>query len=442
MLLKNTYIPHIYKELDQSLTVNVINIHFNSLLNKVFNTLKLKRKNRIKKKEFLKVALLNIKIGVESKTYIAVHLNKNHYSIPQRYKKSFFAYSIVKDVIDELKAQGWIYKIKGSFNKAKKSGFPTRIRPLSKLEFELRKISLNDIIVEIPDELIHLRKDVAGHRVAINYKDTKLIKQMRADLLDYSLLRKQSIISLVNVPKTLFKTHWDELKHFVNTGIQNLTIKKGLISYIPLRTTFLIRKFNDTFNKGGRFYCGIESNLSKHLRPFIHINNCPTVELDYSGMHIRMLYHLKQRQNKKDLYNIEPQNPKLRDIYKDVALISINSKIDKAVKAIRLCLANKPTKKLLPNLNDLTLKSLIKNFINAHGAIKDKLFSGIGIYLQNLDSMIANNILTHFTKKKVLCLCIHDSFIVPNKYLAKLDQIMKRSYKKEMGYFPVIKRST
>lgn len=440
MLTKNTYIPKIYKELDQSLTVslNIIPL-FDSLLDKVFNSLNLKRNNRIKKKEFLKAALLNLKIGAGSKTYIAVHLNKNHYSIPQRYKKSFFAYSIVNDVIDELKAQGWIYTIKGSFDKAKKSGIPTRIRPLPKLEVELRKISLNDIIVEIPDELIHLRKDVGGHRFEINYKDTRLTKQMRADLLSYSQLRKQSIISLVNVPKKLFKAHWDELKHFVNTGIQNLTINKGLISYIPLRTTFLVRKFNDTFKKGGRFYCGIESNLSKHLRPYIYINNSPTVELDYSGMHVRMLYHIKQRQNRKDVYNVEPQNPQLRDIYKDVALISINSKINKAVKAIRLCLANKPTKKLLPNLNDATINGLISNFKNAHSPIKDKLFSGIGITLQNLDSMIANDILKHFTKKKVLCLCIHDSFIAPKGHRAELDRIMKRSYKKVMRYFPVIK---
>lgn len=439
MLLVHTYIAKIYKELDQSLNIDVNNLVFNSVLDKVFNSLKLKRNNHFKRKEFLRTILLNLKIGAESKTYIAVHLNKNHYIIPDRYKKAFFTYSVVKDVIDELITNGWISLIKGSYNKAKKSGIPSRIRPMKKLEVELRNFNLDDIVVDIPDELIYLRKDVGNSRIEVNYKDTKLTKKMRADLLQYSRIRKQCSVSLQNVPLALFKLHWNEIKHFVNTNPNSLSVSKGNVSFVPIRTTFLVRKFNDTFNKGGRFYCGFESNLSSSLRPYLHFDNNPTIELDYSGMHIRMLYHLKKLNKYSDVYNIEPKNQKLRDVYKDVALISINSRKNYAVKAIRHCLANKPGKNLLPNLKDSTINNLISKFIKKHRHIQNKLFSGIGIKLQNYDSIIANDIMMHFSTKKILCFCIHDSFLVPVKYQAQLRKQMRKSYKKVMGLYPVIK---
>lgn len=38
----------------------------------------------------------------------------------------------------------------------------------------------------------------------------------------------------------------------------------------------------------------------------------------------------------------------------------------------------------------------------------------------------------HFAKKDILCLCIHDSFIVEDIYREELKDVMKKYYKDEM----------
>ena len=69
-----------------------------------------------------------------------------------------------------------------------------------------------------------------------------------------------------------------------------------------------------------------------------------------------------------------------------------------------------------------------------HNKIDKYFYTGIGVRLQYRDSKIAERILKHFTRKKIVCLCIHDSFIVQEQYKDELIEVMKREYKREMGF--------
>jgi len=80
------------------------------------------------------------------------------------------------------------------------------------------------------------------------------------------------------------------------------------------------------------------------------------------------------------------------------------------------------------------IKELTGMIANTHKRIDKYFYTGIGINYQFKDSRIAENILKHFTKQKVVCLCIHDSFIVEQKYIDELVEVMKREHKKEMGF--------
>ena len=88
--------------------------------------------------------------------------------------------------------------------------------------------------------------------------------------------------------------------------------------------------------------------------------------------------------------------------------------------------------------NRLKPVDLYEKFVELNPAISDYIGSGHGLRLQNIDSEIASKILMYFTKKSVPCLCVHDSFIVPEVYGDELMQVMKEFYKERLGYLPVV----
>ena len=91
----------------------------------------------------------------------------------------------------------------------------------------------------------------------------------------------------------------------------------------------LHRVFNDgSFSRGGRFYGALHLSLPRDLRPFILIDGQPTVELDYSGLHINMLYHMAGIDYLDDPYSA-CEGKALRKVYKAVGLIAINAENDK-----------------------------------------------------------------------------------------------------------------
>ena len=89
----------------------------------------------------------------------------------------------------------------------------------------------------------------------------------------------------------------------------------------------LHRVFNEVsknFGMGGRFFEVFYQRLSECVRACIQINGNDTVEIDYSGMHLRMLYHRMGEDYRKDPYGFS--RARERKKYKLVSLISINAK--------------------------------------------------------------------------------------------------------------------
>lgn len=69
----------------------------------------------------------------------------------------------------------------------------------------------------------------------------------------------------------------------------------------------LFRQFNfGGFEAGGRLYGAWWVNCPSDLRPLITINGEATVELDFSGCSIRMLYHRNNKPFEGDVYGLEP----------------------------------------------------------------------------------------------------------------------------------------
>lgn len=204
-----------------------------------------------------------------------------------------------------------------------------------------------------------------------------------------------------------------------------------------LKYELLHRVFNRrSFDLGGRFFGAYHIRLGEDLRRHITINGGPTVELDYSAFHIRMLYHMEGISYTADAYEAASDMKEERNVYKQVALIGINANNEKeALPAIRDKCRRKKIK------YDLTNKSLgkcLENFKRAHKPIAKYLNSGIGLTLQNMDSIITEAVLIDLMKEGIACLPVHDSYIVEEAYKDILMGKMTEEYEKVMGFQPVI----
>jgi len=190
---------------------------------------------------------------------------------------------------------------------------------------------------------------------------------------------------------------------------------------------------NSSFELGGRFYGGAWNNLPKVIRKSFTINGEPVSMIDFDGIHIRMLYHLKNKQFLSETYVYDKKTDD-RDRMKLISLIMINAEnsrtgtyaINDRFKSKGLFVSSYYTRKL------------IKQFKDYHSPIKEYLFSGIGIRLQNYDSEIMLNILNQLTKNKIPALSVHDEVIVPKNYEEKASEIMISEYEKIMGYLTTV----
>ena len=195
------------------------------------------------------------------------------------------------------------------------------------------------------------------------------------------------------------------------------------------------RIFNrSSWKLGGRAYGALHQDMvRRHMRKLIRIDGQPTVEVDFSAYHIRMLYHMEGTDYPDDPYSV-CEGPEMRDTYKAVGLVAINAESDIiAYGAIRKELKKRGIP--LPQRKE-PLKSLVKGFREAHKPIEHYLFSGIGLSLQNSDSMIMNAILVRLMDHGVLGLSVYDSVIVAERHADFLKEVMTEEYTKVMGFKP------
>lgn len=218
-------------------------------------------------------------------------------------------------------------------------------------------------------------------------------------------------------------------KNLVDFGIEKL--------YFQTQYNYLHRVFNkSSFNYGGRFYGGFHLQLPRELRKYILINGEPTVELDYSAQHIRMIYHMEKIAYVEDPYLALCENEDERKIYKLVLLVAINAPDEKtAVNGIRDALRKA---RIDCSLTNESILGYLEKFKGGHPFIAKYLNTGIGLTLQNLDSKIAEIILMTMTEHEIPCLPVHDSFIVPEKHEDFLMTAMKDSYEEVMGFTPIV----
>jgi len=205
--------------------------------------------------------------------------------------------------------------------------------------------------------------------------------------------------------------------------------------------TDLYRTFNNaTFDQGGRLYGGWWIGAPKHVRSKITIDDKPTVEADFSGCAIRMLYHEKGIDYRSDPYHIGPlvayaeKNGLAPDHFREGVKRFMQALIngDEAGSPERFKIENftfKPFKRRV-------VREMIKQ---THPDIAGEFGGGSGLRLQRADSDLALAIISNLMGDGILALPIHDSFLVKIEYKDQLIAEMNNCYYNKFGYNPIIK---
>ena len=380
-----------------------------------------KGKNQSKRKRALNVVLTNLLIWHFALPgyYIRVSHNKNNYKLIKRYNPYEIGYRPIWAAISGLKHCGFIQFRGGSWDKNKKKGLQTRIRPTAKLtelligNYSISTATFNDID---QGQTIFLKDD---RKVSIPYEDTDETNRMRKVLKAYNQLLRKSTITL---PST-------------DPEVNRVKRKRQL----NLAASQYHRSFNNcSFKLGGRFYGPWWQAVPGDQRKHFQINGNPTVELDYSAMHIHILYGYEGQNYYKlfpkddDPYLLPDYGEYERKVLKYGILIALNGG---GIGAIREKLKEEGLYK-----KGMKLQGILDKFSAKHPLISHYLNSEIGLKTQYTDSCVAEYVIKKLTSKGIACLCIHDSFIVEKKNKDLLEALMIKGFKANgLKSIPLIK---
>ena len=215
-----------------------------------------------------------------------------------------------------------------------------------------------------------------------------------------------------------------------------------------------VARFTERWDWHGRLYTGRygHQRLRGFERGTIEFDDCPSVELDYGGLHPRLLYHLQDTDYRDDPYAVwgpdttPPQravakrllNAALNATGRQAAIAAFNNAMrlhgkrgGKAEQARRLRQAYRET--------GIGTDEIYDRIAAHHRPIAHYFGTDTAIWLMRLDSAIAIDVLYYFARQCIPCLGVHDSFILPVAHAVELREVMLHFYQLRVGFLPVIR---
>ena len=391
----------------------------------ILTLLQQKQKQRLKKyhlprlKNHLKVILTDLLVvhKEDPKRYLAFSRNNSDYVPGGRFSKIFLNPKYIAFLSDFLAAENLIEFHKGFF--FGDYGRVSRMKATQKL-------------------LRHFRKNrEPGKGIILSRKPGIVLrdKEKRDISFDADTLEVKAMLRNVCRINKYLKTHDISL----DTEKIPAKLLKEYMPEITDNNSKYIRIFNNSdFNQGGRFYCHWSQNVPRWFRKHILIDGKETIELDYSNLHIAMLYCLENiKPPAGDLYNIPGISTEHRRIIKKSFNIILNS--DKKSDALKAIENERRDIEGETGIISPLPKYLYSRISETHSALKKYFCTGYGTFLQRLDSDLSERIFLQLNSQGICVLCIHDSFIVNTEYKDELYKSMRNHFYNRFNFFPSIK---
>lgn len=343
-----------------------------------------KKKNKNKINQYFAQIMCNLVIAYEVDKCVVVSRCENYYSTNTLIKPNIFI-----PLLDWLEDNKYINQKIGYFNKDIQKGKRTRIWATAELVNFLSE-------QKITSEQIKTREKYS--QIILKDENKKEIKFMETDQL---------------------KTLRDRIHKVNNLYLQHSFTLNGVNLFPRISAIYN----NSSFDCCGRLYNkskqGLDyQNLSAEKRKEIKIDGEETIELDYSALHITMLYHMQGVDLTFDPYSFYSDRKQAKKV---IYRIFNSDNIGRMIYGL--------------NQEDTQVDwlNVITRAKQMHEKIAKYFGSGIGTKLMNIDSKIMLDVLEYFADKQIVALGMHDSVIIQKKHYEELKQVMKETYKKYIG---------
>jgi hypothetical protein len=352
---------------------------------------------------------------------IGVSMSVNSWDTNSRYNTLHISKKIIP-IIKELHEAGLIDLLKGSYGgPGVKHNRTTRIRASEKLQrwFSEAKFDREDIGRAEGEEIIVLKDD----NKQVEYEDTPETLRWRKELQAYNDLISISFIDIPSLQEPILEIS-KELQPGTTADVDES--RRIRVGDHNKRTRRIFGR--GSWEMHGRFYGGWWQQIDSEARSTITIDNEPTIEADFEGMHVAMIYAEEGMELSHDPYILPGYKnngipPKVaRKLAKTLVLTAINAK--EKSSAYRAFRAGFSTGSLGKRMKDERLEVLLKAILERNPCLEDYLFSDQGIRLMRKDSEITSLIHNHFCRKGIPVLSIHDSYLVDCQHVGELRQVM------------------
>ena len=353
-------------------------------------------------RKILEVMTANLGRSIASgnKNGVRIRREERMYRTASRYRPDVFdkkTLTVLDDLdhmhlADQVKGDTWI---KNPFDRSQivdKEYHQTRLLPTKELSTIMSELSVDSILdfEEVTDkqEVIIQKRDESS--TLVEYTDDEITIKYRAQM------------RIIN----------DML---ANAGPLVTPEVRGMSLGIDERERFLVRRFTySSLESGGRLWGGFWMDLKKSQRPHIlRINGQKTAECDYSTLVARLAYAYVSegieavKPPKGDLYTIPGLSPESRDGVKrlfSTLLFDQSKNRDRFPKGVAELFSIEDQRKGFKQVLEL---------VKAHHAAITPLFgTGVGHYLQFLESQLLVNVLLGLANEKIVALPLHDCVVV------------------------------
>ncbi len=313
-----------------------------------------------------------------------------------RYEGLAYTYDRIIAAVDELLALGLIEEQRARPGDHRRTQRQSRMRATEKLLDAFAGVRLEHKL----HETIRLR-DKRGD--LIDYRDTAATIRMRRDMKCLNRAMSQVRLDLPGEGVVIE----GNLLH-----VDGATVRMT-------ETPQFYRVFSrGKWNMGGRIYWWGQ-NLPANRRADLLIDGEAVVELDYASLHPRMLYARRGATLDFDPYDVDEFD---RALSKRALLVALNARhLGQAVAAL---LASTSRDGTAWPLDWPTTRRLVDAVVARNPIIAQDIGADVGITLMNEDADLALRVVKACRKMGIVCLPVHDSFIVQQRHEATLQAIM------------------
>jgi hypothetical protein len=331
---------------------------------------------------------LSVAYRADPKRWVSYSRRREFYSARSRYRPGAITFATVTGFVRNNVELGNIEHIVSS---PRRRGTQSKMRltEMTALGFSSQGAKL----VYDPPELVILRDE---NKKLLDYIDNDEVRRIRRNL--------SSINAASAGAKLSYRGQTIKPGDLIHSGEKQIICRN-----------VMHRVFNrSSFKLGGRSYGPFWQNIRAEDREAIQINDCRTVELDYSQIHPTLLYAQAGQSLIGDAYDIDGWPRKL---VKQATNTLINA--DDELSARRSIAQSIGGKGAFDKASRLI--ALIKA---KHAAISEYFGTGAGLRLMRIDSDMAESVQLALNRAGIVSLPVHDSFIVQEDHAGALEQAM------------------